>query len=302
MAAATATQVRAAAARWLSDGVYTLEVQPFPDHAVAATGVDRSKVPEPGAPPKTEFPALQRDTLSNGLKIVLAERRSIPQVRFDLLLDAGYASDQFALPGTASLAMSMLDEGTDTRTALQISDRLADLGATLGSSSRLDVSSVSLEALRERLDPSLELYADVVLHPAFRQADLERLRKQRAGADPAREGRPGGDGTASLPPPHLRTLATRTRNPWSGSGTEASAAKITRDDLVKFHRTWFKPNHATLVVVGATTMAEIRPKLERLFAGWRPGDVPHEEHRRRRRRGEAGGVRARPAGRRSRPC
>ena len=65
-------------------------------------------------------------------------------------------------------------------------------------------------------------------------------------------------------------------NPWTGSGTEASAAKITRDDLVKFHRTWFKPNHATLVVVGATTMAEIRPKLERLFAGWRPGDVPQK--------------------------
>ena len=63
-------------------------------------------------------------------------------------------------------------------------------------------------------------------------------------------------------------------NPWSGSGTEASARKITRDDLVKFHTTWFKPNHATMVVVGATTMAEIRPKLERLFAGWRPGDVP----------------------------
>jgi zinc protease len=63
-------------------------------------------------------------------------------------------------------------------------------------------------------------------------------------------------------------------NPWSGSGTEASARKITREDLVKFHTTWFKPNHATMIVVGATTMAEIRPKLERLFAGWRPGDVP----------------------------
>jgi zinc protease len=63
-------------------------------------------------------------------------------------------------------------------------------------------------------------------------------------------------------------------NPWTGTGTEESAAKISGDDLVRFHRTWFKPNHATLVVVGATTMAEIRPKLERLFAGWTSGDVP----------------------------
>jgi zinc protease len=63
-------------------------------------------------------------------------------------------------------------------------------------------------------------------------------------------------------------------NPWTGSGTEASTKRISRDDLIKFHRTWFKPNHATLVVVGAATMAEIRPKLERLFAGWAPGEVP----------------------------
>jgi zinc protease len=65
-------------------------------------------------------------------------------------------------------------------------------------------------------------------------------------------------------------------NPWTGSGTEEAAAKITREDLVRFHRTWFKPNHATLIVTGATTMAEIRPKLERLFAGWPPGEVPQK--------------------------
>jgi zinc protease len=64
--------------------------------------------------------------------------------------------------------------------------------------------------------------------------------------------------------------------PWTGSGTAASVAKITRDDLVRFHATWFKPNHATLVVVGATTMAAIKPKLERLFAAWRRGEVPRK--------------------------
>ena len=63
-------------------------------------------------------------------------------------------------------------------------------------------------------------------------------------------------------------------NPWTGSGTEASTARIGRNDLIAFHRTWFKPNHATVVVSGATTMAEIRPKLERLFAAWKSGDVP----------------------------
>ena len=275
IAGGTTAQVRGAAVRWLSDGVYTLEVQPFPDYAVAPSGADRSKLPDVGAPPKAEFPALERATLSNGLKIALAERRSIPQVRFDLLLDAGYASDQFAQPGTASLAMSMLDEGTATLSALQISDRLAELGATLGSGSRLDVSTVSLEALRERLDPALALYADVILHPAFRQADFERLRKQRLVQIQREKADPVGMALRVFPR-LVYGEGHAYANPWTGSGTEASTAKITRADMERFHRTWFKPNHATLVVVGATTMAEIRPKLERLFAGWQPGDVPEK--------------------------
>ncbi len=275
VAGATAAQVRGAAVRWLSDGVYTLEVQPFPDYALApaGAGADRSKLPEVGPPPRAQFPALERATLSNGLQVVLAERRAIPQVRFDLLVDAGSASDQFAHPGTASLAMNMLDEGTTTLNALQISDRLAELGATLGASSRLDVSSVSMEALRERLDPALRLYADVILHPAFREADFERLRKQRLVQIQREKADPVGMALRVFP----RLVFGEGHayaNPWTGSGTEASTRKITRDDLVKFHRTWFKPNHATLVVVGATTMEEIRPKLERLFAAWRPGDVP----------------------------
>ena len=65
-------------------------------------------------------------------------------------------------------------------------------------------------------------------------------------------------------------------NPLTGSGTEASVSKLTRDDLVKFHHTWFRPNNATLVVVGDTTLAELTPKLEKLFAGWQRGDVPHK--------------------------
>ena len=273
IAGATASQVRAAAVRWLSDGVYTLEVQPFPTYSVAPSGADRSALPVPGTPPAAEFPPLVRDTLTNGLRIVLAERRAIPLVRFDLLVDAGFASDQFAQPGTASLAMSMLDEGTTTRTALQISDRLADLGATMGAASRLDVSSVSLATLREQLDPALALYADVILHPAFPRADFERLRKQRLVQIQREKADPVGMALRVFP----RVVygdGHAYANPWTGSGTEASTAKITREDLIEFHRTWFKPNHATLVVVGATTMREIKPRLERLFAGWRPGEVP----------------------------
>jgi zinc protease len=273
IAAANGAQVRAAGSRWLSDGVYTLEVVPFPELRTATTGADRSKPPASGAPVEAGFPELERDTLANGLKILLARRAAIPQVQFTLLLDAGYAADQFGVPGTASLAMAMLDEGTRTRGSIRISDELAGLGANLGAGSSLDVSAVSLEALRDRLDASLALYADVILNPSFPRADFERLKRQRLAQIAREKAEPVGMALRVLPR-LLYGAGHAYANPWTGSGTEASTEKITRDDLIRFHRTWFKPNHATMLVVGATTMDEIRPKLERLFAGWKPGEVP----------------------------
>ena len=65
-------------------------------------------------------------------------------------------------------------------------------------------------------------------------------------------------------------------NPLTGSGTEQTVHALSRDDMVKFHETWFKPNHATLVIVGDITLNEIRPKLERLFRGWQPGGTPRK--------------------------
>jgi zinc protease len=250
-------------------------VHPYPEHRVAKTGADRSQLPASGAPPDTKFPQLERAILSNGLKIVLAQRQSIPQVRFDLLLDAGFAADQAGIPGTASLAMAMLDEGTTRRTSLQISDQLAQLGANLGTGSKLDVSSVSLEALKENLDPSLDIYGDVILNPTFPRTDFERLRKQRLAQIQQEKADPVGLALRVFPA-LLYGSAHAYANPWTGSGTEASTARIKREDLIRFHQAWFKPNHATLVVVGATTMAEIKPKLERLFATWKPGDVPQK--------------------------
>jgi zinc protease len=248
-------------------------VQPYPEYRVARASADRSKLPDLGSPPDTRFPQLERASLSNGLKVVLAPRSAIPQVRFDLLLDAGFAADQSGTPGTASLALAMLDEGTAQRNALQISDELAQLGANLGTGSKLDVSSVSLEALKENLDASLAIYADVILHPSFPRSDFERLKKQRLAQIQQEKADPVGLALRVFPG-LLYGKGHAYANPWTGSGTEASTAKIAREDLVRFHQAWFKPNHATMVVVGATSMEEIRPKLERLFAGWKPGEVP----------------------------
>src|ERR1700675_1518687 len=174
---ATADDLKTAAQHWLSDGVYILQVDSFPDYKTTSPGVDRSKAPDTGTPPELKLPKLQRATLSNGLKVILAERHEVPLVNFTLAADAGFASDASATPGTANLAMQVLTDGTRTRNALQISDELATLGATLRGSSNLDLSFVSLSALTAKLDPSLDLFADVVLHPSYPETEVKREQK-----------------------------------------------------------------------------------------------------------------------------
>jgi len=271
--AATAEDLRGAARRWLSDGVFILEVHPFPNYETAKADVDRAKLPEPGAPPELRLPKLQHAELGNGLKIVLAERHELPLVNFWLTLDAGYAADQFGLPGTAQAASALLTGGTKTRTALEINDELALLGAQLNAFSNLDVSVVNLSALKSKLDPTLALYADVILNPAFPQADFERQKKLQLAAI-QQEKVTGILMGIRVFPALLYGKGHAYGNPLTGSGTEESVAKLTREDLVKFHQTWFHPNSATLIVVGDTTLAELKPRLEKLFAGWPLGDAP----------------------------
>ncbi|MEP7324981.1 MAG: pitrilysin family protein [Gemmatimonadota bacterium] len=273
VAGATPARLLDASRRWLSDGVYILNVEPFPEFTAASTGVDRSKVPGPGSPPAVRFPEMVRDTLSNGLRVVLAQRNTIPQVNMVLMIDAGFAADQFGKPGTASLAMNMLDEGTTSLNALQISDTLSMLGANLNTGSGLDMSSVSLSALKENLDASLGIFADVILHPSFPAEDFQRLQRQRLAGIQREKVQPVSMALRVFP----RLLYGQGHaygNPLTGSGTTESVNSITRQDLIDFRNTWFKPNNSTLVVVGATTMAELKPRLERLFASWRPGSVP----------------------------
>jgi zinc protease len=207
------------------------------------------------------------------LKIVLAERHEIPLVNFSLLVDSGYAADQFALPGTARLVSSLLDGGTKTRSSLDLNEELAQLGARVNVVSSVDYLTVRLSAMKAKLDGSLDLYADIVLNPVFPESDFRRQQQlqltsiQRERVTPAQMG-------LRVLPGLIYGKGHAYSEPFTGSGTPESVNKLTRDDLVKFHATWFKPNHATLVVVGDTTMTELRPKLEKLFAGWMAGDTP----------------------------
>ncbi len=273
---ATRKDLQAAAAKWLSDGMYHLEVRPYRDGKAKPSEVDRSGIPEPGEPPIASFDSFERTTLDNGLEIIVARRDAVPVGQFQLSVDAGYAADQFGKAGLAKLAMNMLDEGTKTRDAIEISDELIMLGASVGTGSNLDTSFVSLSTLTSTLDDSLEVFADVVLNPAFPAAELERLRTQQLTAVQREQQNPNSMASRVLPK-LIYSKGHAYGNPLTGSGTLESVRLIKLDELRAFHETWFKPNHATMIVVGDTTMADIRPKLDALFGKWRPGDIPTKD-------------------------
>jgi predicted Zn-dependent peptidase len=177
VAEATIEDIQKACQHWLGSGKYVLVCKPFPTLQATGTGVDRSKMPELGTPVPSSFPDLQKATLKNGLKVILAQRKGVPTVVGRLVMNAGFASDALAKPGLASLAMDMLDEGTATLDALQISEKMQLLGASINAGSDLDASYVNFTTLLPTFDPTLDLFTDILLNPAFPQKEFDRLKK-----------------------------------------------------------------------------------------------------------------------------
>jgi zinc protease len=268
MNAATAESVKETAATWLTRGRYQLDVLPFGEHQSTESKIDRSTgLPPVGTLPDLAFPEIQRAELKNGLDVVLAQRHAVPIVNVSLQFDAGYAADSFGKPGTADFTLSMMDEGTKNRSALDISLEAEQLGANISANSNLDMSSLSLSALTSNLEPSLELFADVVRHPAFEQTEIDRLRPRWLAQIRQEKSQPVQLALRNLPPllygdNHAYGI------PLTGSGTEESISSLRREDMQAFHQTWIRPSNGTLFVVGDTSMEEILPLLNKYFGDW----------------------------------
>ncbi len=273
MREATVQDVQDAARTWLSDGVFVLNVVPFPEYHPVASNADRSKLPQVGAPPALKLPALERTTLSNGLKVVLAERHTVPVVQLSLLIDAGHAADSLAKPGTSNLALAMINDGTKTRDALQISARAEELGARIGAGSNLDTSYITLNAITSRLTESLELFSDILLNPTFPDSELTRLKAQSLAAIQQQKSQPRGI-ASRLFPRLVYGEGHAYSNPFSGIGTEATVSSMTTDELRAFYRRWVRPDNATLLIVGDTTLAQMKPLLEQRLSGWKAPAEP----------------------------
>ncbi|RZJ32544.1 MAG: insulinase family protein, partial [Brevundimonas sp.] len=215
--------------------------------------------------PLAAFPAIEHATLSNGLKVMFVPRTAVPTVSMNLIFDAGSAVDPVDQQGAAVLTTTVLTNGTDDLDALEISDRLQILGATLGAGSSVNATTVSMTAIESRIEPSLALFADVVQNPAFRAEDFQRGRAQQISGIQQSNRIPAAIAN--------RVLSSRlygADSPYGRpvAGTEATVGALTSDQLHAWHDTWFRPDNATLVVVGDTTLAELQPQLERAFAGF----------------------------------
>ena len=270
---ASAEDVQNVAEEWLSQSIFIQEVQPEPEYQANEREIDRTKMPKPGEIPMVKLPKLQRSTLDNGLEIILVERLSIPFIRFNLLLNAGYASDIFDKPGTQSLTLSMLNKGTKSRSMQQISEELELLGSSLNVGANLDFSSISMSCLKSNLENSLKIFADVLLNPVFPSEQFNLLKQARLTSIAQEKTQVLSRALRVLPcilfgKDHAYGI------PFSGTGKSESVLSITQEDIKKFYETWFRPNNATIIVVGDTNMDEIKLKLNEVFNRWSPRDIP----------------------------
>jgi zinc protease len=239
--------------------------------ATAQGTFDRSKPPELGPPPKVSLPPITTRQLPNGLKLMIVEQHELPLADFVLLVGSGSTADPASKPGIANLLSAMLREGTTSRKSLEIADQIAFLGIRLSPTSSWESSTLSLHTPTAQLDSALALFADVALHPSFPANEFERVRKTQLTE--LLQLRDQGAAIASIAFP---AIIYGSAHPYGApaQGTEASVKALTTGDLQSYYQANFRPNNATLIVVGDVTPAQVEQKINTLFGSWQRADIP----------------------------
>jgi len=232
---------------------------------------DRSQQPKLGAPPAVQLPPVVTKTLSNGMRLLIVEHRELPVADFIMVVNSGSEADPPSHAGLATMTASMLDEGTTTRNSLQIADQSAYLGLQLGTGAGWDASRLFLHTPTRQLDSALALFADVVLNPSFPQKELDRLKQDRLTS--LLQVRDRGPAIADRA---FSNIVYGADHPYGRStiGTEATTKQITRADVQRFYRTYYRPNNASVIVVGNVNPDDIARRFEALFGKWEKAEVP----------------------------
>ncbi len=230
---------------------------------------DRSVMPRPGPTPSFTPPSVVRRRLSNGLEVLVAERHGLPILTLNLVVKGGETLVNPGKEGLASLTASLLTEGTETRDSLGLAGALAEIGASVDSRAGLEESSLTLTTLTRHTARALEIYADILLHPAFPQDALDRLRARRLAALLARSHSPAGIADDVFP-----RLLYGNDHPYGrpDMGTPNSVKNLTREDARRFYKRLYHRGNATMIVVGDTTPDAAVAALEDALNGWGTGE------------------------------
>jgi zinc protease len=226
--------------------------------------VDRSRLPAVGADPEFHFPSIARHRLSNGLDVRTVEHRSVPIVTLVLQVDDGSGADPTDRHGLAAITADLLDEGTGSLSAIDVSEALARIGGEFDVDVAPDATAFTLTTLTRFADRGASLLADILVRPSLREEDFTRIRQMRL--DRLRQLR-------DLPPAvaeraFLRLLYRDHPYGHLPIGSDPSLRKTSLDDVKRFHDAAYRPSRATLVVAGDLTHAELLAVAERAFGDW----------------------------------
>ncbi|HWL38613.1 MAG TPA: pitrilysin family protein [Gemmatimonadaceae bacterium] len=236
----------------------------------AQTTFDRTRPPELGPPPKVSLPPVITRQLPNGLKLMIVEHHELPVADFVLVVGSGGTADPAGKMGAANLTAAMLREGTTTRKSLEIADQIAFLGVSINAGSSWESTTLSLHTPTAQLDSALALFADIALRPSFPAEDFDRIRKTRLTE--LLQLKDQGPAIANIAYP---AIVYGKSHPYGARllGTEETVAALSIADLRAYYGTNFRPNNATLIVVGDVTPAQVEAKAAQYFGGWQRADV-----------------------------
>jgi zinc protease len=226
--------------------------------------------PAPAQDAALKLPVPTRFTLANGLTVFHLEDHSLPLVTASLVFRTGSAADPIELQGLSAVSMDMIEEGAGKWSALAIADRLHELGAAWQGGFETDSGTRRVRALSANAKSAMAVLAEVALNPTFPADELERERQDYLTALLQENDSPPQTALRVFLP-----ILYGASHPYGhvALGTEASLRKITRDDVVQFHRTRHTPKNAALVILGDVKEKDARAMAQELFGSW-SGDAP----------------------------
>ncbi len=223
----------------------------------------KAMLPKAGPTVRFALPSIEKHKLSNGLSVWFVKNPELPIMSMNLVFNSGSILDSAEKFGVASWTASMLNQGTTSRSAVDIANQLQSIGASMNAGSGWDSSTVAMQTLAKNLDKALNIYADVIQNASFPNDELESLRRRSIIGLAQRKSQPSAVANLAF------SKVLYGDQSYGRSTTESSLKAITRDDLVSFHRTNFVPNNATLIVVGDVESKSMLAKLEGVLGKWK---------------------------------